>query len=442
MHQLNANMTVEISPVIQPPSRGVGGLGDACDTILATLLVVGCFIACKSSYDCLRRWRGKLNVVVVGCGPVGLTAALVAVRSKRAKKITIFEEKTRSQLMDRPHQIGIEPRAVGFLKKLGVDFDNMEGCWHQERFYTRIGIFQEYILSLLQQITEPPLDIKLGTKFGINHVNKLSCPRALTLVIVADGLRGAGSNILGISDEFIQETCKSFCAVSSMEREDQHNLPTPENRVFRLKMDLSAFGAEFRIPDISRAVFFLKIFGTFRNRYMMLMCNRGDSNLVRQLRLNVDPMLMRNIFQESYNTYKSKGERKMSDTEALNLKASTRLTEVKMSYRREPLVYIEEENMVVSIEGDASRSFNYSLGFELNVGLRGLECLDKFIDQLVLADGLNDIVKALNFKSKCTKRLNEDTIKHKLHSEMSRHKTPNGGTNNNNNNSTTKDTGS
>lgn len=134
-------------------------------------------------------------------------------------------------------------------------------------------------------------------QFGTNHVNKLSCPRAMTLVIVADGLRGAGANILGISDEFIQESCKSFCAVSSMEREDQHNLPTPENRVFRLKMDLSAFGAEFRIPDISRAVFFLKIFGTFRNRYMMLMCNRGDSNLVRQLRLNVDPMVRKVLIE-------------------------------------------------------------------------------------------------------------------------------------------------
>nr|XP_054749654.1 uncharacterized protein LOC129255125 [Lytechinus pictus] len=271
------------------------------------------------------------------------------------------------------------------------------------------------------------------TDFGTDYVNKLTCPRALTLVIVADGIRGTGSNCLGLSDEFIQETCKSFCAVSSLERTDQHSLPTPETRVFRLKMDLSAFGSEFRIPDISRAVFFLKIFGTFRNRYMMLMCHRGDSNLVRQLRLNVDPMLMRNIFQESYNTYKSKGERNMSDVEALNLKASTRLTEVKMSYRREPLVYIEEENMVVSVEGDATRSFNYSLGFELNLGLRGLECLDKFIDQLVLADGLKDIVQALNFKSKCTKKLNEDAIKNRLHAEMSKHKSKNGSPNNNNN---------
>ena len=163
MHEIT-NMTVDIAAEIGPRKENVGTVGDACDTILATILVVSCFIAFKSSYDCLRRWRGKLNVVVLGCGPVGLTAALIAVRSKRAKKITIFEEKTRSQLMDRPHQIGIEPRAVGFLKRLGVDFDNMEGCWHNDRFYTRIGIFQEYILSLLQQITEPPLDIRLGTK--------------------------------------------------------------------------------------------------------------------------------------------------------------------------------------------------------------------------------------------------------------------------------------
>ena len=71
---------------------------------------------------------------------------------------------------------------------------------------------------------------------------------------------------------------------------------------------------------------------------------------------------MRNIFQESFNAYKMKGEREMSDIEALKLRCSSRLTEVKMSYRREPLVYVEDENMVVSIEGDASRSFNYSLG--------------------------------------------------------------------------------
>ncbi|XP_071490547.1 uncharacterized protein [Diadema antillarum] len=418
-------MTVDISPDVVRPGSVVGGLGDACDTMLATILVVSCFVACKSSYDCLRRWRGKLNVVVIGCGPVGLTAALIAVRGGRAKTITVYEEKTRSQLMERPHQIGLDTRSVGFLRKLGVDFDNMEGCWHQDRFYTRIGIFQEYVLSLLQQLTEPLIDIRLGTKFGGEMVNRLSSPRSLTLVIAADGLRGVAANALGMSDEFIQESCKSFCAVCSMERDDQPNLPTPETRVFRLKLDLSAFGVEFRVPDISRAVFYLKIFGTFRNRYMKLMCHRGDSNLVRQLRLNSDPMLMRNIFQESFNTYKTKGERKMSDVEAMKLRCSSRLTEVKMSYRREPLVYIEDEHMVVSIEGDASRSFNYSLGFELNTGLRGLECLDKFINQLVLADGMDDIVKTLSFKSKCTQRLNDDMIRHKLHSEMNRHQNKN-----------------
>ena len=54
-------------------------------------------------------------------------------------------------------------------------------------------------------------------QFGNDYVNKLSSSRALTLVIAADGLRGVAANTLGMSDEFIQESCKSFCAVCSME---------------------------------------------------------------------------------------------------------------------------------------------------------------------------------------------------------------------------------
>lgn len=137
----------------------------AYDTALSTLLAVAVYVVVKGSVDGLRQWRARISLLVVGSGPVGLTAALVAVRSGKVLKLTVLDERTRSALLCRPQQIALDPHSVRFLLSLGVDFDNMEGCWHNEHFFTRIGVFQEYLLSVLEQ-KKQKVDVRvhLGTK--------------------------------------------------------------------------------------------------------------------------------------------------------------------------------------------------------------------------------------------------------------------------------------
>lgn len=137
----------------------------ACDTVLSTLVAVVVYVALKGSVDAVRQWRARISVLIVGSGPVGLTAALVAVRSGKVLKLTVLDERYRTALLCRPQQIALDRRSVKFLLGLGVDFDNMEGCWHDEHFFTRIGVFQEYLLSILEQMKQKvDVRVQLGTK--------------------------------------------------------------------------------------------------------------------------------------------------------------------------------------------------------------------------------------------------------------------------------------
>lgn len=158
-------------------NAGVGDIGDsaeeryralAYDTALSTLVAVVVYAVLKVSLDGIRQWRARISVLVVGSGPVGLTAALVAVRSGKVLKLTVLDERYRTALLCRPQQIALDPRSVKFLLGLGVDFDNMEGCWHNEHFFTRMGVFQEYLLSILEQ-KKRKVDVKvqLGTKVSL-----------------------------------------------------------------------------------------------------------------------------------------------------------------------------------------------------------------------------------------------------------------------------------
>ena len=118
--------------------------------------------------------------------------------------------------------------------------------------------------------------------------NKLGSKHSRTLVIVADGVLGLSASQLGLSDEFILHSCPAFGAVCDLERLDVPQLPTPETLVNRVKLDLSAFGSEYRLPELSQATFDLKIYGTFRHRYLALTCQKCESNLLRQLRITTD----------------------------------------------------------------------------------------------------------------------------------------------------------
>ena len=59
--------------------------------ILISALVVTCFVATKTLVDNMRRRAARVTVVVIGAGPVGLTAAWVAATSGRADSLTLYE---------------------------------------------------------------------------------------------------------------------------------------------------------------------------------------------------------------------------------------------------------------------------------------------------------------------------------------------------------------
>ncbi|XP_026991974.1 uncharacterized protein si:dkey-234i14.6 isoform X2 [Tachysurus fulvidraco] len=327
----------------------------AYDTALSTLLAVAVYVVVKGSVDGLRQWRARISLLVVGSGPVGLTAALVAVRSGKVLKLTVLDERTRSALLCRPQQIALDPCSVRFLLTLGVDFDNMEGCWHNEHFFTRIGVFQEYLLSVLEQ-KKQKVDVRvhLGTK-----------------------------------------------------------VPTPEIRAHSLYFDLSAYGIDAtKEPRNSSQTsakpgFHLKIYGTFRNRYMALACTSADSKMLRFLRHTANSSIMKNIFHQSFNAYKTDIEPRVSELTLHRMQCSRRLFEIMLSHRRISAAYIEGDNVAVTVEGEAARMLNFDTGCGVNLGMRGLESLGLFIYKTATAQDQNDVFEALSAKIHHSKHVAE-----------------------------------
>ncbi|XP_067854258.1 uncharacterized protein si:dkey-234i14.6 isoform X2 [Heptranchias perlo] len=331
----------------------------AYDTALSTFVAVLLYVLLKVSFDGYRQWRARARVLIVGSGPVGLTAALIAARSGKVHRLVLVEARYRTALLARPQQIALDPRSVRFLLGLGVDFDNMEGCWHNEHFFTRVGVFQEYLLSLLEK-KKQKMDIRihLGTK-----------------------------------------------------------VPTPEIRAHSLYFDLSAYGMEFASankevqssqPSASRPGFHLKIYGTFRNRYMALACPASDSKVAKFLRHTPNSSIMKNIFHQSFNAYKTDIEPRLNDLTIHLLQCSRRLFEIMLSHRRVTAAYIEGDNVVVTIEGEAARVLNFDTGCGVNLGLKGLESLEEFIYKMATAVDQTDVFEALSAKIRHSKQLAED----------------------------------
>jgi len=131
--------------------------------ILVTVLAVAVFIGTRHVFCKLRDEMAFLTVVIVGAGPIGLTAALIATQSKRVQKIIMFEEENRHNVENRSYQICILPALVSFLRSYNVDFDNLEGIWNEGCFYTRVGIYLEYIIHILP-IHQTNTEIRFGTK--------------------------------------------------------------------------------------------------------------------------------------------------------------------------------------------------------------------------------------------------------------------------------------
>ena len=143
-------------------------------TTAVTILVTVAFVATKTSYEKVRQHLSKATVVVVGAGPVGLTAVLISALSGKAEKIILFDDKFRNDLINRPQQIALTDSSVMFLKMLGVDFDNIEGCWQNGSFFTKLGVFEEYVLGMVYRLhCKVPVDIRLHSKVSTTLSNKL-----------------------------------------------------------------------------------------------------------------------------------------------------------------------------------------------------------------------------------------------------------------------------
>lgn len=103
------------------------------------------------------------------------------------------------------------------------------------------------------------------------------------VVIVCDGSNGRSASLLGLSDEFVQHSCRAYGAVAALERHDQASVPTPEIRVHNLTFDLNAYGNDCDNDPYPQG-FHLKIFGSARHRYISLAVPRGESKLVKTLK--------------------------------------------------------------------------------------------------------------------------------------------------------------
>ena len=114
----------------------------------------------------MRKRKAKVTVVVLGAGPIGVTAALIAVRSGRVSSLTLYESDEKNKALKRNYQISLDRRSVSFLRRIGVDFDNLEGCWDNRCFYTTIGVYLEYILCAIKSY-HIDVDVKFDTQVSL-----------------------------------------------------------------------------------------------------------------------------------------------------------------------------------------------------------------------------------------------------------------------------------
>lgn len=396
----------EISRTIHSPN--------ASAQIFLTVSCVAFFIGTRTIFNTIRRGLAQITVVVIGAGPVGLTAALIAVRDyKRVAKIILYEEQSKYNVEHRPYQISIQPSVVAFLNKNGIDFDNLEGIWHEGCFYTRVGIYLEYIISILP-LYKTDIELKFNTKFNQASTNGIDDIPGRVLVICCDGSNGQASCALGISDECIQHSSGIYGAVAALERNNQTLVPTPEKRIRNLTFDLSAYG-NCSYDEDGTSNFTMKIFGNSKCRYIALAVNKCESKVVKALKNILDKSMMRNIFLKCFNTYKSSDEPSISDSYCLNnMKFSPRLFEIKLSQRMESVAYIADCDVFVITEGEASRYYNFNTGMDVNVGLKGLTSLQPFIEKVTIADTEHSIMTALIYKMEHSEKICKDFLRHGL----------------------------
>ncbi|KAM9854743.1 uncharacterized protein ACBR49_003275 [Aulostomus maculatus] len=363
----------------------------ALDTALSTLVAVAVYVVVKVSLDGIRQWRARISVLIIGSGPVGLTAALVAVRTGKVLNLTVLDERYRTALLCRPQQIALDPRSVKFL--LGLGDRRVSG-----------------VLAEHPGTEETKGGCQGAARYQEDYLRRIPQDDWPRVIVVADGSCGDSCSVLGISSDYTVESCHAYGANATIERLDQRQVPTPEIRAHSLFFDLSAYGVEAlreqRNP-ISKPGFHLKIYGTFRNRYMALVSPASDTKMVRFLRHTANSSVMKNIFHQSFNAYKTDIEPRLNDMTLYHMQCSRRLFEIQLSYRRISAAYIEGDNVAVTVEGEAARVLNFDTGCGVNLGMRGLESMGTFIYRTATAVDQNDILEALSAKMQHSRQVAE-----------------------------------
>lgn len=117
--------------------------------LLITFLFLAIFTGWRTFYARIKRSLSQVTVVIIGGGPVGLLSAFLTLKSGRATNIVVYEERNRKSVLNAQYQLTFDCQSVEFLKAAGIDFDNIEGCRHDNCFTTKVGVFLEYILDYL-----------------------------------------------------------------------------------------------------------------------------------------------------------------------------------------------------------------------------------------------------------------------------------------------------
>ncbi|KAL4225399.1 hypothetical protein ACF0H5_016089 [Mactra antiquata] len=384
---------------------------------IITVTVVAVFVGGRKMYTNIKKNMAQLEVIVIGAGPIGLTSALIAVQCKRVNKLTLYEELSRFEVENRGYQIAIQSVNVSLLRSFGVDFDNLEGVWRDGCFYTRVGIYLEYIIQILP-LYSTDVELKFRSKFDRETGDVIDKIDGRKLVICCDGSGGMASRYLGLSDEHIQHSTGIYGAQAAIERNKHTSVPTPEKRIHNLSFDLSAYG-NTSYDEECRSNFTLKIFGNSKRRCLALAIRKGDSQVARSLKTVLDKSMMRNVFLKCFNTYKLSDEASISDSFCLNnMKFSPRLYEIKISQRIENVAYISDNNLFIITEGEATRSLNFNTGLDINIGLKSVTSLQPFIEMITVAETEHSIMETLIFKMEHSDKICKDFLKFGLKEYM------------------------